>query len=109
MYQAFQEGRVQDAMKAQINANRVISVLMSFRGAGRHQGHARMARTTGEASTFAKQSPHGRGRVKAETDNRGSGLRGCVTHHAPDHSHAHCNTTRVPTASCCGSQYETES
>lgn len=30
MYQAFQEGRVQDAMKAQINANRVISVLMSF-------------------------------------------------------------------------------
>lgn len=38
MYQAFQEGRVQDAMKAQINANRVISVLMSFRGAGRHQG-----------------------------------------------------------------------
>ena len=29
MYQAFQEGRIQDAMKAQINANRVISVLIS--------------------------------------------------------------------------------
>ena len=29
MYQASQEGRIQDTMKAQINANRVISVLIS--------------------------------------------------------------------------------